>query len=263
MSGIRATALCLGLSTLLTTAAPSSATAETVALELVLATDVSSSVDETEFRLQIDALAAAFADPSLIGVLEAHGSDGVAVTLVQWAGVEQQAIALDWTRIDSELSALELAARIAETPRLLGSGATAIGEAINFASEMLWNNAYQGRRLVIDVSGDGIANEGMSPALARAQATRAGITINALAIVNEEPDLPSYYRAGVVGGPGAFMMVASDYEDFAHAMLLKLIAEISGPAIAERPAPWRSAAHGAKAARQLERRQDEEEQKPR
>lgn len=228
-SGLTALFLACGAAPTATTAA------EAVALELVLATDVSSSVNDEEFRLQVDALAAAFADPALIQVIEAHGVDGIAVALVQWAGMEQQALALDWSRVDSEESALALAGRIAATPRLLGNGPTAIGEAIAYGSHLLWTNDYLGRRLVIDVSGDGIANEGISPALARAQATAAGITINALAIVNEEPDLPAYYRAGVVGGPGAFMMIASDYHDFAQAMLLKLIAEVSGPPIAEGP----------------------------
>lgn len=108
---------------------------------------------------------------------------------------------------------------------------TAMAEAIR----ALEQNAFHGERRVIDVSGDGRANEGESPAIARAYANRIGITINGLAILNEEPDLTRYYLAGVVGGPGSFLLTAVDFDDFAESMRRKLYFEIVGPPIAAAP----------------------------
>ena len=99
----------------------------------------------------------------------------------------------------------------------------------------LEQNDFRGERRVIDVSGDGRANEGDSPALPRALAMALGITVNGLPIQNEEPELAAYYRAWVVGGPDSFLITADDYADFAEAMRRKLFREILGPPIAESP----------------------------
>src|SRR5690606_36477103 len=114
---------------------------------------------------------------------------------------------------------------------------TALGNAIETAAAWTRDNGYQGERVVIDVSGYGRSNEGGSPAFARAAAIRAGVTIYGLAILNEEPDLARYYLAGVVGGPGAFLLTADDFHDFATAMRRKLFFEIAGAPVAQLPAP--------------------------
>lgn len=208
-----------------------------VALELVLAVDASGSVHAGEFALQIDGLAAAFRDPEVVAAIEAQGELGIAVALMQWSSQGQQVIAIDWTRIGDPPSVAALADRIEATVRLI-EGETGLAPAIAFAWRMLENNAFEGRRRVIDVSGDGSANVGPDPDAVRDGAAAVGITINGLAILNEQPDLGDYYRDHVIGGPGAFVLEARDYDDFARAMRTKLLEEIqSGPvaAIPERP----------------------------
>ena len=203
-------------------------------LELVLAVDSSSSVDDREFALQMDGIAQAFRHPAVIRAIAAGTPNGMAVSLVQWSGVETRALALPWTLVRDRLSALALATEIAATPRLVGGGPTALGDAIGYATALIETNAYQAKRRVIDISGDGINNEGELAAIARARAVSLGITVNGLAVLTDEPNLTRYYLAGVVGGPGAFVMAAKDFEDFAQAVRLKLIAEISGGAVSER-----------------------------
>ena len=207
----------------------------TVALELVLAVDCSSSVDEDEFELQMRGLARAFEHPGVLGALEQTGTKGIAVALMQWSGAGQQAIAIDWQLINSSESALAFSRELDATPRFVSGGATAIGPAIEVAKLMLEQNAYLGERMVIDVSGDGRANEGGPASVPRLKANRAGITVNGLAILKDEPDLAVYYVAGVVGGPGAFLLTADDFNDFARATRRKLYFEISGPPIAALP----------------------------
>ena len=223
---VTATALSLG-------AAPAMAL-DRVALELVLAVDCSSSVNSEEYRLQMHGIAAAFEDPRVLAALEQSG--GIAVGLLQWSSAGQQAEVIGWTRIDSAGASLAFAARVRATQRQIVGGATALSRAIDVSVAWALTNGFKGERVVVDISGDGRANEGGSPAVARAQANRAGVTINGLAILNEEPQLARYYLAGVVGGPGAFLLTADDFDDFALAMRRKLYFEIVGPPIAELPA---------------------------
>ncbi len=208
---------------------------ERVELELVLAVDCSSSVSSEEYTLQMHGIAAAFEDPRVLTALELSGS--IAVALLQWSSAGQQAEVIAWTRIDGARDALAFAERVRAAERRIVGGATALNPAINASVAWTQTNAFQGERVVIDVSGDGRANEGGSPAFARAAANRAGVTINGLAILNEEPRLARYYLAGVVGGPGAFLLTANDFSDFAVAMRRKLYFEIVGPPIAAVPPP--------------------------
>ena len=208
---------------------------ELVRLELVLAVDCSSSVNRDEFILQMEGIAAAFEDPAVLAALEQTGEHGIAVSLLQWSSAGAQAEAIGWTRLGGISDSLAFAARVRATPRLIQGGATAISNAVDRAVASIHGNAYTGERLVIDISGDGRANEGASPAIARAAANRAGVTINGLAILNEEPGLARYYIAGVVGGPGSFLLTADDFEDFAVAMRRKLYFEIVGPPVVEAP----------------------------
>jgi hypothetical protein len=203
----------------------------TVDLELVLLVDVSGSVDQREYALQMLGLAAAFRDPEVHAALEATGERGIAVCLVHWAGNRQQIMVIEWTHLTGLAGAFALAERIEAVPRRL-IGETAVGEALQFAIGALESSGFAGFRQVIDISGDGPTNAGRLPAPVRNAAIAAGITINGLAIVNEVPDLDRYYRENVIGGPGAFLMVTEDYHTFAQAMRDKLIREIGGAALA-------------------------------
>ncbi len=206
-----------------------------VDLELVLAVDASSSVSTAEFDLQIQGLARAFRDPQVLQAVRALGELGLAVSLVQWSGERKQVLAVDWTLVAGPEEANAFADQVAAVPRFVIGGGTAIAGALKFAMGQLDGNAFQGRRRVIDVSGDGRANLGAQPASLRDQAVALGITINGLAILNEEVALAEYYRAQVIGGPGAFVITANDYQSYALAILAKLLREIAGALIAARP----------------------------
>lgn len=213
----------------------SRAAAENVVLELVLAIDVSSSVNEEEYALQMKGFAEAFRHPAVVAVIESLGSQGMVVTLIQWSGADTYVQAIDWTRINGRGSAEAFAGQVENAPRLIEGGATAIGDAMLFARALIELNGYNGTRRTVDVSGDGIANQGKQPAVARALLNAENITVNGLAILNEEPRLGAYYKAGVVGGPNAFLVTATDFEDFARAIRIKLITEIDGPLISRNP----------------------------
>ena len=206
-----------------------------VDLELVLAVDASSSVSAEEFELQIRGLAEAFGDPRVVQAIRASGDLGVAVALMQWSDARKQVLAVDWTLVRDRESALAFAQALADTPRFLVGGSTAIGAALEYAMRQLERNGFTGRRKVIDVSGDGRANQGIHPIYLRDAAVVLGITINGLVILNEDPTVDSYYFANVIGGTGAFVMTANDYESYALAILTKLIKEIAGAPIAARP----------------------------
>ena len=231
----RLTGLAL-LALLLTGLSPSQPRAQTeVFLELVLAVDCSSSVNREEFELQMRGLAEAFRHPSVLGALQQTWPKGIAVSLLQWSGDHDQVRAIDWTLINSAAAAEAFATTLDQTPRFVEGGPTAVGNAINLSVDWILGNAFQGQRQVIDVSGDGRANTGESAALSRHYANENGITVNGLAILNEEPKLARYYLAGVVGGPGSFLLTADDFEDFSKAIRRKLFFEITGPPIAQVP----------------------------
>ena len=202
--------------------------AEPVDLELVLAVDASSSVSAEEFDLQMRGLAEAFRHPAVAGAIQASGDLGVAVSLVQWADNRRQFLSIGWHLLQDSSSAVRFADVIDQTARSMVGGGTAIGGAIKYGLRQLEINGYEGRRKVIDVSGDGRTNQGARAADVRDIAVSAGVTINGLAILNEDPYIDRYYLYHVIGGTGAFVMTATDYQDFFKAMLEKLIKEISG-----------------------------------
>ena len=208
------------------------AAAETVDLELVLAVDSSLSVDREEFALQMKGLADAFRDPGVIAAIQASGDHGIAVCLVQWAGIMGQNLALDWTVIRDADGAERFARRLERTPRLLVGASTSITSAIKFSIGQFAGNGIEGRRLVIDLSGDGRHNQSIGPSGQRDLAVALGITINGLAILNEDRELDLYFRDHVIGGTGAFVMTADSYRDFAAAMVRKLVREIAAPPLA-------------------------------
>ncbi len=208
---------------------------EPVDLELVLAVDVSSSVDDDEYFLQIYGLAQAFRHPDVVAAIRNTGAGGVAVSLLQWSDSSKHAVAVDWTAVHDDASAASFAHQILSAPRMIVGGQTSISGAIRFAMRELANNAYEGRRKTIDISGDGRANAGAPPERARRSAAAAGITINGLAIRNEEPFVDVYFENSVISGEAAFLIVADDYDDFAAAMIEKLIREIGVPLAAAPP----------------------------
>ena len=231
--------LCLAAGLALSLCRPLGATepaAEPVDLELVLAIDCSSSVSSGEFALQLDGIAAAFRHPDVLAAIELAGSSGIAVTLLQWSSKANQVVAVDWSHVrDAETAAL-FAARVSAVPRAVGGGSTAIGSAILQGAILLDRNPYRGERRVIDVSGDGVGNQGPASAESRDLAAAIGITVNGLAITHKDGDLVEHYGRQVIGGPNAFLVTASDYRDFARAMLKKLVIEIGGPPVVRAPA---------------------------
>ena len=209
-----------------------------VELELVLAIDTSTSVDKREFELQRHGLANAFLHPAVVNAIRTIGPDGIAVSVVHWAGPGHQQIAVGWMLVKNQRDAARLAAKIRSAPRRI-AGFTDIAGAINFSMVAIENGPYQGRRRVIDVSGDGTGEPGPTAA-ARNLAVARGLTINGLVIFNEEYDLGelatidlrTHYATHVIGGDGAFMMEIDGFEDFPKAIRRKLIREILGPNIA-------------------------------
>src|SRR3546814_322955 len=193
---------------------------------LVLAVDTSSSVSPQEFDLQMRGFAGAFREPAVIAAIVATGRSGIAVSMIQWSDNRRQQVAVDWQLLTNEDHVADFATAIDATPRFLDGGGTAIGGAIEFGVAELGRNGFEGRRRVIDISGDGRANQGASPDGLRDMAVLQGITINGLAILNEDSSVADYYRKNVIGGEGAFVMTANDYESFAQAILEKLIKEI-------------------------------------
>jgi len=202
-----------------------------VDVALCLAMDVSASVDFAEFQLMAAGTAAALRDPGVVAAATGGPRGAVAICLLLWSGIGQRDLAVGWTRVDGPESAAALADAIENTPRLPRAGQTALGEGMAAGLALLAAFPGQASRYVMDVSGDGESNQGRPPGPVRDLAVQAGFTINALAILNEEPELLAHYTAEVIGGPGSFAMSVGDYIDFAEAILRKLRRELSGTLI--------------------------------
>ena len=198
-----------------------------VDLQLVLAVDSSGSINAEEFRLQMEGLTAAFRNPLILEAIKRGPIGAIAVTLVEWSSVEQQHQSIAWTVISDEESMAMFADQIAMTPRFIPGGSTSVSDALSYAGRTLASSGFISQRRVIDVSGDGSNNSGIPPESVRDRLVDSGIVINGLAILNDEPNLKEYYAASVIGGPGAFVLVADSYESFSSAILSKLITEIA------------------------------------
>ncbi len=207
-----------------------------VDLELLLGVDVSGSIDAEEARLQREGYIAAFRHPMIMDAIRSGFLGRIAVSYYEWAGFGHMKIIAGWTLIDGRESALSLADKLTEMPPETARR-TAISDAIEFAIGYFDDNEFAGKRRVVDISGDGPNNWGPLVTGARDQAVAAGITINGLPIINDRlspfgwptiSDLDLYYRDCVIGGRGAFMVVANDFNDFAAAVLKKLVLEIAG-----------------------------------
>jgi hypothetical protein len=198
-----------------------------VDLQLVLAVDASGSVSQRRFELQKQGYAAAFRNPRVLKAISSLMTQSIAVTMLQWTGPRLQVHVVPWTQVKDEATATAFAAAIERVPRQLFGGGTSISGAIDYSRLVLLQSPFTASRRVIDISGDGANNIGRPVRFARDEAVRDGITINGLPILAVEPDLDTYYFENVIGGPGAVMVPAENYESFAEAILKKLIIEIA------------------------------------
>jgi hypothetical protein len=209
---------------------------EAVDLELVLAIDVSGSIDEEEAALQRRGYLQALVHPQVLEAIMGGEKRKIGIVYIEWAGYHYQRIVADWSVIRDKASAESFVSKIAEVP--VGTERwTSISGAIEFAMKRLDASPYRGTRRVIDISGDGRNNNGRDLAEVRREALERGIVINGLPIVNDRPtrwgtpperDLDLYYRDYVIGGPGSFYVVADGFNAFASAIRTKLVREISG-----------------------------------
>lgn len=218
--------------------APPARAADTVDLTLVLVTDVSRSIDDSEFALEKQGYTTAFADQRVIAAITGGITGAIAVAYVEFAGEFQVNTVLDWTTIKDAASARSFAERLQAAPRSFW-GRTSISAGVDRAMQMLAEAPLAAGRRVIDVCGDGTNNSGREITEARDQAVAAGVSVNGLAIINEHPaswtyahvqppgGLDGYYRANVIGGPGSFVLVVRDFQSFGEAMTRKLVSEIA------------------------------------
>lgn len=221
------------LAAALLAATPHTVRADEVDVALVLALDVSLSVDEGEYQLQRDGIAEAFESPTLVAAVAGGTHHAIEVLVLEWSEPEREVIVIDWTRVSDAASARAFAAKV-RASRRSSTGRTAVGSALLAAAAAFERLPDKAARRIIDVSGDGMANVGPPPAEVRDTLVAKGITINGLVILDEEPWVDQYYDMNVVGGAGAFLMQVEDYRSFAAAIRQKLLSELV--ALPPRPA---------------------------
>jgi hypothetical protein len=207
-------------------AAPASAQT-TVDLQLALMVDASGSVNQYRFQLQKRGYVEALRNPKILSAILGGRSQTIAISMVQWTGPFLHVPVLPWTALKDEATIKSAADIIERTPRALYGGGTSISGAIDYAMGMFQQSPFKSERQVMDISGDGTNNSGRSVVRARDEAAAKDVTINGLPILAFEPDLDVYFRDFVIGGPGAFMIVAKDFESFGDAILRKMIIEIA------------------------------------
>jgi hypothetical protein len=218
--------------------APYARAAEKVDLLLVLAADVSRSVDAQKFQLQREGYAAAIANPRVLDTIRSGRTGKIAVVFIEWSGFGNQKVVIDWMMIDGLKTAQGFGTRLLESPRSFADR-TSISGGIDFAVAQFSRAPFFAERRTIDVSGDGTNNAGRDVGQARDEALALGITINGLVIPSGTPlpwnpehtnplgGLADYYRNNVTGGPGSFVLEAKNFNSFGDAIVRKLIAEIA------------------------------------
>ena len=214
--------------------------AERVDLLLVLAADVSRSIDADKYELQRKGYAAAMSDPEVLRAIAGGSRGRIAVAFVEWAGSASQKLVIDWTLIDNAASAAGFGARVAVAPRSFYDR-TAIGSAIDFSAALFAHAPYEADRKLLDISGDGSSNGGRDIRAARDEALEHGVSaINGIVILSgtngpaylvehthPPGGLENYYRQNVIGGANSFVAVANGFESFGRSLVAKLILEIS------------------------------------
>jgi hypothetical protein len=194
-------------------------------LALALALDISSSVNQREYDIQLHGLARAFRTPEIIEAILAPEGSGVAVTVYEWSGYNQQDVVVPWILLETPEAVLDIAARLTAHRRPYSDLSTALGKAVEYGA-LLFSRAPDCARRVIDISGDGANNDGPSPNIFRERGLFSGMTINGLAIQGATPDPAEYYRRNVIHGPGAFLALARDFDDYPSVIIGKLLREI-------------------------------------
>ncbi|MBV8912437.1 MAG: DUF1194 domain-containing protein, partial [Acetobacteraceae bacterium] len=220
--------------------------AEPVDLVLVLVSDVSRSVDDSEFRMEKDGYAAAFTDARVLAAIKGGPIGSIAVAYIEFAGSYEVRTVVDWRVVKDDASAKAFTEALIAAPRSFW-GRTSISAGIDRAMQLLAESPFEAQRRVIDVAGDGTNNSGREVSAARDDAVAAGVTINGLAIINEHPvswtyahvqppgGLTEWYRQNVTGGPGAFVVEVREFQAFGEAMTRKLINEIAALPDSARP----------------------------
>jgi hypothetical protein len=213
----------------------------TVDAAIVLAADVSRSIDDGEFALQRRGYSDAIQSQQLIDAISTGPHGAIALSYVEWAGEGEEKVVVDWAVIRNEADARAFAAALSAAPRSY-VGRTAIGSAIDFSLALFAESAFEAERRVIDVSGDGTSNQGRLVTEARDAAVGTGVVINGLSIFNRKAaqmggylalhtnppgGLAQYYRENVIGGSGAFVVPIDDFKTFGEAMMRKLIDEVA------------------------------------
>jgi hypothetical protein len=218
--------------------AVSARAAEPVDLALVLVSDVSRSIDDSEFDLQKHGYASAFTDPDVLNAIKSGPVGAIAVQYIEFASSYEVKTVVEWAVIRDEASARAFTAKLLEAQRSYW-GRTAIGSGIELAMKVLADSGFEAQRRVIDVCGDGTNNNGPDVGSVRDEAVEKGITVNGLAIINDHPvswtyahvqppgGLDNYYRENVAGGVGTFVLQVHDFQSFGAAMKRKLINEIA------------------------------------
>jgi hypothetical protein len=217
---------------------PATVRAQPVDLLLVLAADVSRSVDHQKFMLQREGYAAAESNPQVLDAIRSGAHGKIALSFLEWSGVGAQKVVIVWTTIDGPGAARRFGDQLVEAPRSFADR-TSISGGIEFAMAQLKRSPFQSTRRTIDISGDGTNNAGRDVTIARDEAVAQGVTINGLVILSQSqvpwnPEhtnppggLEKYFRDNVIGGPGSFVVVADGFESFGKAIIKKMIAEIA------------------------------------
>ena len=208
---------------------------------IVLAADVSRSIDDGEFALERRGYADAIQSQQLIDAISTGPHGAIALSYVEWAGEGEEKVVVDWAVIRNDADARAFVAALTAAPRSF-VGRTAIGSAIDYSFALFAESAFETDRRVIDVSGDGTNNQGRMVTDARDAAVGAGAVINGLSIFNRKAaamggylalhtnppgGIENYYRDNVIGGPGAFVIPIDDFKSFGEAMVRKLVNEIA------------------------------------
>jgi hypothetical protein len=214
------------------------ARAQDVDLLLVLASDVSRSVDTRKFQLQREGYAAALSNRRVVEAIQSGPHGKIAICFVEWSGATSVKLVIDWTIVGDAASARKIGDQMLELPRSFADR-TSISAGLEFAFAQLERSPFKAARRTIDVSGDGTNNSGRDIASVRDEVTAKGVTVNGLVILSDSPlpwnpehtnppgGLGEYYRRNVIGGAGAFVMVADNHDSFGQAIVKKLIAEIA------------------------------------
>ena len=225
------------------------ARAQDVDLLLVLASDVSRSVDTRKFQLQREGYAAALSNRRVVEAIQSGPHGKIAICFVEWSGATSVKLVIDWTIVGDAASARKIGDQMLELPRSFADR-TSISAGLEFAFAQLERSPFKAARRTIDVSGDGTNNSGRDIASVRDEVTAKGVTVNGLVILSDSPlpwnpehtnppgGLGEYYRRNVIGGPGAFVMVAENHDSFGQAIVKKMIAEIAWVE-PDKPVIWR------------------------